>query len=725
MRSARSALASAALLLVAGCHGARDPAASEEVDLAALFEYSHVESDALDLPFLLGRERLGHAGWAPEKPGSAPVLWSRRPTAELRLPFYSAAAKELLFRARSHEALGRMTLALALNGQSLGSVDLGPEEKEFRLPLPPAAQRPGENTLAFAIPRVFEQSQRRGERRPRGLALTGLETRPSGSPGRVPPTGRYEQRLWLPPRSSLAYDLRSEEAQALEIQAQAGAARPARFSVWREAGPSAVSLGDWTLGPQQRRRERVAVAGRPGELFRLRVVNPGAGGLWIDTLKLHAAPPRAQPPAALPARPSVVVFLVDTLRADHLGAYGHAAATSPRFDAFAREATVFEDAWAQSSWTRPAVASLFTGLAPDAHGVRGLHGTLVPRLETLAECFRAAGYRTGGFVANHVVSGRFGFDQGFEAWNGGNEAALFGKPAKVVVDAALHWLEGVAGPFFLYVHTLDPHGPYTPDQEHWAPFLFEGYRGSRSPTALAHRPRLTADELRFLRSAYEGEVRQNDAAFGALLDGLRGRGVLDRSLVVFTADHGEEFRDHGGGGHGQTLYQEVLRIPLGVRFPDGARRGAQDRTVVQQTDLLPTLLALAGVPPPVPVEGRDLSARWLARGKAADAPEAVLVSRLEFSGKNKRAVRSGSLKLILNEEPGWRGEPEELYDLAADPAESRNLRGAAPVPAGYLKMQAALLRSAQQALNRRLEAGREIERSADEEQQFRALGYLQ
>jgi arylsulfatase A-like enzyme len=698
MKAARSALASAALLLVAGCRGARDPVASEEVDLAAFFEYSHVESDALDLPFLLGRERLGHTGWAPEKPGSAPVLWSRRRTAELSLPFYSAAAKELLFRARSHEALGRVRLALALNGQSLGSVDLGPEEKEFRLPLPPAAQRPGENTLAFAMPRVFEQSQQRGERRPRGLALTGLETRPSGSPGRVPPTGRHEQRLWLPPGSSLAYDLRSEEAQALEIQAQAGAARPARFSVWRAAGPSAVALGDWTMGPQQRRRERVALGGRPGELFRLRVVNPGEGGLWIDTLKLHFAPPRAQPPAALPARPSVVVFLVDTLRADHLGAYGHAAATSPRFDAFAREATVFEDAWAQSSWTRPAVASLFTGLAPDAHGVRGLHGTLVPR---------------------------FGFDQGFEAWNGGNEAALFGKPAKVVVDAALHWLDGVAGPFFLYVHTLDPHGPYTPDQEHWAPFLFEGYRGIRSPTALAHRQRLTADELRFLRSAYEGEVRQNDAAFGALLDGLRGRGVLDRSLVVFTADHGEEFRDHGGGGHGQTLYQEVLRIPLGVRFPDGARRGARDRKPVQQTDLLPTLLALAGVPPPVPVEGRDLSARWLARGKAADAHEPVLVSRLEFSGKNKRAVRSGSLKLILNEEPGWRGEPEELYDLAADPAESRNLRGAAAVPAGYLKMQAALLRAAGQALNRRLEAGHEIELSAEEEQQLRALGYLQ
>src|SRR5439155_857600 len=217
-------------------------------------------------------------------------------------------------------------------------------------------------------------------------------------------------------------------------------------------------------------------------------------------------PPAATEPSApmrtAGSRPNVVLFLADTLRADYLGAYGHAAPTSPRLDGFAREAVLFEDAWAQASWTRSAIASLFTGLHVGSHGVDREDRVLPSAAQTLAEVLRAGGYRTGAFVANHLLGGRFGFDQGFDAWNPGTRT-----------------LYGAA-----------------------------------------------------------------------------------------TADHGEEFLEHGGTEHAKTLYQELVRVPLVVRVPRGPG-GTREKATVQQIDLMPTLLALTGLPAPRALPGRDLSAR--------------------------------------------------------------------------------------------------------------------
>jgi arylsulfatase A-like enzyme len=293
------------------------------------------------------------------------------------------------------------------------------------------------------------------------------------------------------------------------------------------------------------------------------------------------------------------------------------------------------------------------------------------------------------------------------------------------VERALRWVDAAPRPFFLYVHTLEPHGPYAPEAEHWSPFLFEGYRGARNPEALARKKELTPDELRFLRSAYQGEVRQNDAAFGALLEGLRARGLLDPSLVVFVADHGEEFRDHGGVGHGRTLYQEVVRVPLAVRLPGGARGGTRDVAPLQQVDVMPTLLALLGAPPPSGLEGRDQSASWLGRGRTDEAP--LMLSRLLFDGRDKVAVRTGRHKLILNTDaapPGGR-VPVELYDLTADPNERAAVTGSRPVVVGALRAEAARLLAAHGLVRQRLKAGHEIDLTAEERERFRALGYLQ
>jgi arylsulfatase A-like enzyme len=698
------------------------PPAPERIDLLEGFHEVETRSDVVDLDFLVRDPSLAHEGFVAEKG----TLWSRRPDATLVLPFATTAAKTLRLSVRVHEALGpRLPAELSLNGHQLAAVELTPEERELELALPESVQQPGPNALRLAIPRVFKQAAG-ATRRPRGVAISALEVGRADSTQRASPPAREADRLWLPPPSSVAFDVRVPSDAVLELAAEAASSRPARLRVRVGEREADRDIAELALRPGVLARRTVRIAAPSGGFLRIEVVNPGDAPARLAGVRLLRPVPAMPPAAVLAGRPNLIVFLVDTLRADHLGAYGHAAPTSPRFDAFAREAVLFRDAWAQSSWTRPTVASLFTGLAPDAHGISGVSGVLVDELTTLAEALAKGGYRTGAFVANHVVARRFGFAQGFEAWNEGDEAGLFGKPAAVLAERALRWVDTASRPFFLYVHTLEPHAPYAPEAEHWAPFLFEDYRGSRNAEALAHKKPLTPDELRFLRSAYEGEVRQNDAAFGMVLDGLRARGLLEASLVLFVADHGEEFRDHGAGGHGRTLYQEVVRVPLAVRLPAGARGGTAEGRPVDQVDLMPTLLALLGRPVPAEVHGRDLSSLWLGR-EPGEGEQPLQLSRLLFDGRDKVAVRAGRLKLILNHDaapPGGR-VPTELYDLVADPAEGADLAAARPVVVRALRAEAARLLAAHAAARERLRAGREIELSAEERERLRALGYLQ
>jgi arylsulfatase A-like enzyme len=426
------------------------------------------------------------------------------------------------------------------------------------------------------------------------------------------------------------------------------------------------------------------------------------------------------PAARLVGRPSVIVFLTDTLRADRLGAYGYAGPTSPAFDAFARESIVFEDAWAHAPWTRPTVASIFTGLHPSTHGAGGFNNSLGEGFATMAELFKQGGYRTGAVVANHVVGSRFGFAQGFDVWNDG-EKKLYGFSAREAVERALHFVDAGPQPFFLYVHTLEPHVPYEPSDESWEPFRLPG--AVRTPSLPLLMKKKTPRSLDYLHTLYLGEIRDNDQAFGKLIEGLRARGRLADTLVSFVADHGEEFGDHGG--HGHTLYREVIRIPLAVRLPGGARGGFREKKVVSQIDLLPTLLSLSGLAAPQVHEGRDLSALWLGRS-VPDEPE--LVSETRFGKAEKSALRVGSLKLIVNEDTrtyGDLGGPVELYDLAADPAEKHDLAGSDPIAVQYLTNRLFELRSAQRRAAKTLRGGAKVELSEEDKEQLRALGYVE
>jgi arylsulfatase A-like enzyme len=521
--------------------------------------------------------------------------------------------------------------------------------------------------------------------------------------------------------------MRSRRDAELELRTEPVAAE-ARLVVGFVTPESAATLADTTLSPGRPFELRAPLEAADAAFARLEVANHGAGGVRLVRSGVSVPAADAKPTARgarLPGRPNIVVFLTDTLRADSLGAYGNAAPTSPRFDAFVPESVLFEDAWAQCSWTQPAVASIFTSLHVGSHGLGGPDHALVEGLDTLAESLKAAGYRTGGFVANHVVNAAIGFVQGFDAWNPAGKA-LGGAPATTLVEHALRWVDSGAAPFFLYVHTLEPHSPYEPAERDWAPLRPAPYRGVRDSRTLLRRPVLAPDELAYLNGRYLGEVRANDRGFGALLDGLRARRLLDDSVVVFTADHGEEFQEHGGMEHAHTLYQEQLRIPMAVRLPGARGGGRRERATIQQVDLFPTLATFVGARVPEAAEGRDLSRHWLGEaGPPLEPPESF--AELRFPPVRKLAVRHGMLKLVVNDDPPshWRAKARiELYDLARDPGERRNLAAEQPLVAGYLMRRARELQRRHEATRQRLQAGVTIELTEEAREQLRALGYI-
>jgi arylsulfatase A-like enzyme len=379
-------------------------------------------------------------------------------------------------------------------------------------------------------------------------------------------------------------------------------------------------------------------------------------------------------------RPNVVLYVVDTLRADALGCYGNTAVRTPSFDRVAREGTLFRRAYATSSWTRATIGSLLTGQHPIAHGAVDRGSALRPDLPTLAEEMRAAGYRTAAIIANPNVGKVFGFARGFDdfielfAEVGGRRAI---QPAELIADAsrvidtALAWIEQHGSkPFFLFLLAIDPHTPYTPP----APFdrLYDpDYNGSidgslYSLLGLGVYGKLPPErEIRHLRALYDGEVAYNDLHFGRLLDVLDRPALRQHTLTLVTSDHGEEFYEHGGRDHGHTLYEELIRVPLLVRWPGRVVAQIHDLPV-QLIDLYPTVLQLIGRTQ-ASSAGHDLGG--ILRGQPAPAVRDALAA-LDLDGHALDSVVRDSHKLIRN-----RRNNDELsyFDLAADPGEQQPL----------------------------------------------------
>jgi len=381
-------------------------------------------------------------------------------------------------------------------------------------------------------------------------------------------------------------------------------------------------------------------------------------------------------------QPDVIVYLVDTLRADHLGCYGYGRDTSPRIDAFAAESVLFEDAVAQSAWTRPSVTSLLTGLDPHSHRVQERLDGLPESFDTLPEILRREGYQTAAFVSSAVITAKFGFGQGFDTFRQRVKETIEPErpTSEWVNEEALRWLEqrDPDRPFFLFLHTLDPHMPYRPPEpfrRRLAPDADPRAGGVEEVVALRDglRP-TTAHDREEIPALYDAEIAGNDAAFGRLLAELRARGLYDPLLLVFVSDHGEELFDHGGWEHGATLYQELVHVPLLLKLPRGVGAGRRIGEKVRQVDVLPTILDVLDGETPRGIQGRSLLP--LLQAPSRRPPAAF--SSLDLDGRRIESVVLGDRKLIHTLAHNQRPVGLELYDLASDPGERRNLAAANP-----------------------------------------------
>jgi len=377
----------------------------------------------------------------------------------------------------------------------------------------------------------------------------------------------------------------------------------------------------------------------------------------------------AEPALTVPDHdaPLVILYLVDTLRADHTTPYGYARETTPQLGAFARDAVVFEQAIAQASWTKPSVASILTSQLPGRHRAVQLRDALDGGHTTLAEMLLAKGYATGAVVANSVVYGvGTNFEQGFDFFaglHGAGDRPSKAVDADVVVDAGIGFLDARRGfPRFLYVHTMDPHVPYGSP----APFDRK-FDPPPAPDRDAADPRsdyrepLDRDRL---IAQYDGAVAFGDREFGRFIRELKTRGLYERALIVFLADHGEEFLDHGQWTHGKTVFDELVRIPLLVKFPQGRYAGGRVKQQVQSVDVVPTVLQALDLPVPAPpvIAGRPLQGVL-----AGGAPEPPAVSEISHRGFVAHGMRTSRDKYVQRFSP----QEDELYfDLAQDPKET-------------------------------------------------------
>ena len=397
-------------------------------------------------------------------------------------------------------------------------------------------------------------------------------------------------------------------------------------------------------------------------------------GLSISPLARRAPDDRTGP------RPNIVLITVDSLRADHLGVYGYPRPTSPGLDAFALQATVVTDAIAQAPYTKASMATMLTGLFPVAHktystsvpleelhasGAAGvgrlpLTDVLSPEIPSLPVFLRRAGYRTLAFSANPYLIPEFGFANGFDEFRYISGAGGAYAHASEVMAAAQAAVAGVRSPFFLWVHLMDPHNPYDP------PAAFRALLPPLRPPQPVARQLIPewvrlGDEvdLNVYLARYDAGVRSADAAIAGLFEVLRERHQWDQTAVVVTADHGEGFLEHGLMSHNNSLYDELLHVPLIMKLP-GVPRG-RVRAQVQLADLFPTLAHVAGISPPDIQHGQDQIPVLMGTGSAEQYAYAEIVGA-------RFALRTLDQKLISSLQGG-----QQLFDLTADPAERTNV----------------------------------------------------
>jgi arylsulfatase A-like enzyme len=657
-----------------------------------------------------------------------------------RVYFYAERPQALVARVRLRPH-GTQALTPYLNNQQLASVHLGKGDgfADYDVPLPKEKVTAGENYLLLTFGGTTPI-----DGQDVSVAVDSIWIRNGSGPVKAARAPMYEGlvatvRLGEEERKAIALSrastLRYHVAVPVDgslgfgvgVEGEGGG--PFAIEVTADGQPTIEVLtgtasGAWT-------DHKVDLSRFAGETVRidLRAKGQGTGRLAWNSPRIVV--PERRERNLSPAK-NVVVLVIDTLRADRLRPFNpQTRVKTPAIDELASEGVVFALAQSPENWTKPAVASILTGLHPQTHQQKTGDAALPSSAELLSEHLQGEGFATGSFIANGYVSDRFGFDQG---WDDYSNYIREGKSteAKDVFEKAGNWIEEHKdGRFFAYIQTIDPHVPYDPPGE---------YLGMYDPSEYAGqvKPRMTGDLLekakrkpaqvvfdasdkRRLKALHDGEITKHDHFFGAFLKRLDELGLRDDTLIVVTSDHGEEFDDHGSWGHGHSVYQELLHVPLMFRLPNRLPAGTKIDDAVSTLDVSATVTELLGVPRMASNEGHALVGLML-----GDAPSRPAVAFSDFQD-DRRVITSSRWKLIL------RGNlTSTMFDLVSDPLEVKELDASAfPIGRRYSRMLLGQFLGASNRgdwLSAEQKGGTQLKRENAEmddtiRDQLRALGY--
>jgi choline-sulfatase len=585
-----------------------------------------------------------------------------------------------LLRARS--SVPGQVLTLHAGKRTIGTFPLAPEWMFVRAEIKPGAVPEGSFRLELRASRAPSRgphaeidwlwlatspTARSPEPGPRvgQLAVGGTVRRAIVAPA---PAG-YSFYLEPPPGARFVADLGAAGRATFVLTAAADGAPP--VELFRESVAGAWRERSVSLEP---------FAGRSIRLELATVDQDGEAGWGEPEISLERADPAATPQAAAPAPPrNLIVIVIDTQRADAFAPFAGPSrvARTPSFDALAARSTVFTRAYNNENWTKPSVATTLSGLYPTTHDTKRDGSELPGEVELLSERLKAEGFATAGLVANGYVSGKFGFRQG---WDHFRNYIRESRPSEAehVYGDAVAWLRqrSPEAPFFLYLQTIDPHVKYEVDRAYSSLYFDGSYRGPLGPSVSAEdqiglsKKKIAPDatNLAWLRALYWGEVTYHDEHLGRFLADLADLGLVDSTLVVVTNDHGEELGERGRFGHGHQLYEEMVRAPLLFSYQPMFPPGKVVRDIVEHVDVAPTILDALDKRPLTGADG--ISFLPLVRGEPVQRPSYAIIEFLD----GKRAVRVGRSKLQVGA-----GDRSELHDLVADPGETRDLAGTAPI----------------------------------------------
>jgi arylsulfatase A-like enzyme len=738
MTARRLAAAGALALLFAGCDSGPELETTHDLVAEAPFAELALEAGTIDIGTTAARQHLLDGwSWNETSPEGVSYSWGVGGRSLVSFDVHRPRSLQMRARFRPRANIGpSATMDVMFNDVHLSTLELQKEWQERDLTLPAELVQRGRNRLRFQY-NFARPKPTPGDKRKTMIAWDWI--RLAGFTGSEPDLDTESSTMALTAGTQIDYFLDLREGSQLvldeiEVDAEAEFRLVATFT---SDGSEETELA---VIDKNDRHVRLPLAGSGLGRVRLSALadrhsrDPARAVLTRPSIQappLEATPVAAADGPSAPARapletgprPNVLIYLVDTLRADRLGAYGNNKGLTPRLDRLAEEGIVFERAVGQSSWTLPAVASLFTGVWPLTHGAWKDDAQLPEELPILPQLLQAAGYHTGSFLTNGWIAADRGFDRGVDRFLRTGGYACEGDHAQTSA-AVTEWLESVVAkedgrPFYLYIHAREPHAPYHPPERfrrRFAPAVTDLEIATPDTLNAIKKEEIPPDSERLAQQLqlYDAEVACSDWAFENKMEILERLGVWDDTLVAFVGDHGEEFREHGSLTHGHSLYREMVGVPLILRLPSGEHGGLRIAWGGQHIDVMPTVLDYLGLPLPDHVRGRSLVAELPNSPGADELPPMFAASRDRLA-----SVVYQGWKAIASQRR-LRSDSTQLYDLRADPDEQTDLAEALPVRTGYFL---SMIRREMLASKDVFKAD-SIEIDPETEAELRALGYL-